>query len=73
MKIKSGSELDWRMALMAAQDIVKQCEDAQYTPPEAVTQHTMRVKRVCTALNSIVDALKLQHASADKPPRLEPK
>ena len=73
MKITSGSELDWDMALKAAKAIVKQCEDAAWAPPEAVDVHIERVRQVCGAMDSIVDALKLRHGSGEKPTRVEPK
>jgi hypothetical protein len=71
MKIKSGNELDWEMALKAAQDLVKQCEAAFYAPPEAVSSHFVHVNRVCVAMDAIVDALKLQHGSGNPPTRVE--
>jgi hypothetical protein len=72
MKIKSGSALDWEMAKKAAEHIVKMCEDAFYVPPEAVGQHTAYVAKVCGAMDSIVDALKLRHGSGEPPKRVEP-
>ena len=58
--IKSGAELDWQMARKAALDIVKQCDDAGFTPPEATDVHLIRLNRVCAAMNAIQDALKLR-------------
>lgn len=71
MKIKSAKELDWRMALKAGQDIVKQCEDAFYAPPEAVDLHLHRIRHVCAAMDALADALRLQRAGG-KPGRVEP-
>ena len=59
-KIKSGKDLDWRGAEEAASQLVKQCQDAQYIPPEAIDAHLFRLQRVCEAMNAIVDKLKLR-------------
>lgn len=58
--IKSGTELDWTLVRNAADAIRKQAEDAGYTPPEAVDIHQVRIGRVCVALDTIVDALKIE-------------
>jgi hypothetical protein len=60
--IKSGADLDWSSAERAAKDIMKQCFDAAFAPPEAVDLHLMRVQRVCVAIDAIVDALRLRKA-----------
>jgi hypothetical protein len=58
--VRSGAELDWEMTRKAALDIIKQCDDAGFTPPEALDVHMMRIARVCVAMNAITDALKLR-------------
>jgi hypothetical protein len=72
MKIKSGSELDWEMALKAAEHILEVCRDAGFTPPEAVDLHIEKVTEICVAMDAIVDALKLRHGSGSPPKRVEP-
>lgn len=73
MKIKSGNDLDWEQAKKAAQAIIKQCDDAGFTPPEATDIHIERVSAVCIAMDAIVDALRLRTGAGDKPSRVEPK
>jgi hypothetical protein len=58
--IASGKELDWRMAEKAAEEILKQCRDSFFCPPEATDIHLYRIQRVCSAMNAIVDALRLK-------------
>lgn len=58
--IRSGADLDWQMALNAAEVIVKQCSNAFFAPPEATDIHIMRVYNVCKAMDAIVDALRLR-------------
>lgn len=59
-KIKDGGDLDWMTAERAARSIVKQCEAAQFAPPEATSMHLGRIELVCAALNSIVDSLRIR-------------
>lgn len=59
-KILSGSELDWHGAEQAARALLKQCQDAQFIPPEALGMHFARLLLVCEAMNAIADKLKLR-------------
>lgn len=58
--ITSGRELDWATVEKAAKAILKEAQDSGFTPPESVDIHLVRMRRVCTAMDAIVDALKLR-------------
>lgn len=59
-KIKSGNELDWDMVRKAANGILKAAYDVQFKAPDDLEGHMLYVSRVCQAMNSITDALKLR-------------
>jgi hypothetical protein len=60
VKIKDSSELDYEMAMRAAERIVKICQDADFTPPEAMDLHLEKIRQICTCIDSIADGLRLR-------------
>lgn len=58
--LRSGNEIDWSAAEKASKAIVKQIEDAGFDPPEAMDKHQYRILRICEAMNTLVDALRLR-------------
>lgn len=66
--LTDSTQLDWTAALAAARSIaaqtsgpardaaeriVRSCESAGYTPPEALDIHVQRVRSICTELDEI--------------------
>jgi hypothetical protein len=60
--IKDGGDLDWAAAKKAAEAIIHHCDSAWFQPPEATSMHQARVMKVCEALSTIVDALRIRKA-----------
>ncbi len=58
--VESGRDIDWDGAKRFAEDIIKQCTDAAYAPPEMLDVHVLRVHRVCEAIDGIAESLRLR-------------
>ncbi len=58
--ITDAHAFDWTRAKDAAAKIVKLCEDAWFSPPEALDLHQHRASRVCAEIDEIAAALRLQ-------------
>ena len=58
-KISDARELDWDAAKAAALEIVRVCQEAGFTAPEALDYLCSKVVLVCEQLNVIVAALKI--------------
>lgn len=57
MKLTDSRQLDWGAAKRAAQSILKACDDAAYTAPEALYAHREHIVKVCSAMDEIAKAL----------------
>ena len=68
MKIASGAELDWTVAMDAGQDLTEICAGAHYIAPENVEAHLDAVQRVCQKIDTIVAALKIRVKITVDPP-----
>jgi hypothetical protein len=53
------TDIDWAGAKEAAQRIIKRCDDAPFTAPEATAIIQRNIQAVCIELDIIVRALKI--------------
>lgn len=56
-KLADARDLDWPAAKLAAQRIIRICEDAGFTAPEALDVLQGKIALVCVELNGIAAAL----------------
>lgn len=63
MKLFDTAQLDYTMALAAAKSIVRICEDAGFTSPEALDLHQIKIRRICEAMDIIAKSLLITGAA----------
>lgn len=63
-KLTDTAQLDWTSARAAAQRIVRICDDAGYTAPEAVDLHCAKVVEVTDRMNDIARNLLIKPPGA---------
>lgn len=63
-KLTSTAQLDWTAARAAAQRIVRICDDAGFTAPEAVDLHLAKVVEVTERMNDVARNLLIKPPGA---------